>query len=191
MPTVPISPDPSAHNSTAGEQKRLPAHRFHVRLRSTLAKLADTPAPLQAEPDVEFLRCSRALSGFRNVYASGPGWVAKVKEGGRLYLVPGSRQPTPQQSAAFVVAYYRERFGEAWRKALANRKRAYWRIGHSERLRGWIVTVWVNGTARTIQERSGGKVMARPLVFTEREEAVAFVQRRMFASDDRPAWRAA
>ena len=191
MPTVPISPDPSAHNSTAGERNRLPAHRFHVRLRRKLADLAHTPAPLQASPDVEFLRCTRALSGFRNVYASGPGWVAKVKEGGRLYLVPGSRQPTPQQSAAFVVAYYRERYGEKWKSALANRKRAYWRIAHSERFAGWVVTVWVNGVARILQERAGGKVTARPLVFGDRAEAVAFVQRRMFAADARPAWRAA
>jgi len=133
---------------------------------------------------VDSLRSHTAASGFRNVYQAGSGWLAKVKEGGRLYTIPGSRQPTPQQAAAFVVAYYRNRYGRRWRWALAARKRVYWRVRRTEA--GWVVDVWVRGVRRTWAEVPRG---TKPLVHARRELAVRFAQRFMRSRWAEAVWR--
>lgn len=151
---------------------------FATRLRRQLAILAATPAPLRPVAEVDALRCAMSASGYRNVYASGPGWVAKVKEHGRLFLIPGSRQANPQQAAAFVVAYYQMRFGGSWRKALANRKRTSWRVG---RVRGgeWRLVVWIGGEKHRWEH-----------LFPTRAEAAQFVREHLGeASGCAPLWR--
>ena len=161
--------------------------RFRARLRAQLATLISTPAPLRSSTAVDALRCSRSASGFRNVYASGPGWIAKVKEHGRLFAIPGSRQPTPQQAASFVVAYYRMRFGEHWEDALAARKRTGWRVRYIERFNGWLLAVWVNGRKRRIKCRddAGGV----HLVFPSRVQAVEFARYWLAEHLKQPVWR--
>lgn len=140
----------------------------------------ETIPSLVPSSDVDVLRTTRTESGFLNVYASRHVWVAKVKEGGRLTAIPGSRQPTPQQSAAFVVAWYQARFGPAWRYALRNRKRPYWRVNYSAKYGGWILKVWANGLATEVREPSeSGRATDRPLSFALRSSAVLYAKREL------------
>jgi hypothetical protein len=119
---------------------------------------------------VDALRCITAASGFRNVYESGRFFVAKVKYGGRLRTLRGSRSLHAHQAAAHVVRWYKDNFGNRWRAALANRKRRYWRVSRSRKYGGWIVTVWGNGKAVTVD---GGR-LSRPAVFSAKVKAVDF-----------------
>lgn len=152
----------------------------------------ETVPALVPSDEIIALRTSRTESGFLNVYASRNVWVAKVKEGGRLTTIPGSRQPTPQQAAAYVVAWYKARFGDAWWVALTNRKRPYWKVEWWDKYGGYILTVWANGRAVTVREAGkNGRATDRPHVFPLRSVAVYYAktelpkQRRTWA-----AWRA-
>jgi hypothetical protein len=136
----------------------------------------ETAPALVPSEEIDILRTTRTESGFLNVYASRHVWVAKVKEGGRLQAIPGSRQPTPQQAAAFVVAWYQARFGEDWRYAIGCRKRNYWKVKYSPRFRGWTVTVWANGRAVLVADEQDRD---RPLLFRLRSEAVWYAKRRL------------
>lgn len=152
----------------------------------------ETEPALIPSGEIDALRTSRTESGFLNVYASRNVWVAKVKEGGRLTAIPGSRQPHPHQSAAFVVAWYKARFGAAWQLAIRNRKRPYWQVRYSERYGGWILRIWANGIATEVREAgANGRPTDRPQTWPLRCEAVWYAktmlprQRKTWA-----AWRA-
>lgn len=136
-----------------------------------------TPA-LVPSSDVDTLRTTRTESGFLNVYASRHVWIAKVKEGGRLMAIPHSRQATPQQSAAYVVAWYKSRFGESWRIAVANRKRPYWQVKRSEQYGGWYLRIWANGQATEVRAPgASGRATDRPYIFKLRSSAVLYAMR--------------
>lgn len=142
----------------------------------------------------ERLRCARSASGYRNVYESGRFYVAKVKENGRLVALKGSRSLHPHQAAAHVVAWYAARFGDGWPFALADRKRCYWRVRHSERWGGWVLTVWADGRAQVARHKDDrGRLTDRPMVFPTRAAAVTFAEedmrRRAELGCDFAAWR--
>lgn len=161
------------------EDKPPPDPPFRARLRAQLARLGKTNAPWRAADDTNELRCLRAVSGFRNVYQSGNEWIAKVKENGQLLLIPGSRQPSPQQSAAYVVAYYKARFGSHWREALSNRKRTAWRASYSKKFRGWVLAVWVDGVKQRFDHPA----------FPTRERANDWAQEWLTDLLVEPVWR--
>jgi hypothetical protein len=166
---------------------------FPQHLTSLLERVGRETIPgLVPSEEVNALRSVRPESGFAGVYASRHGWIAKVKEAGRLMAIPGSRQPTPHQAAAFVVAWYKARFGDSWKTARANRMRPYWRVKYSESYGGWLLTVWANGKAVTVRAATdSGRPTDRPHVFPRRSLAVYYAkhelpkQRRTWA-----AWRA-
>ena len=149
----------------------------------------ETIPALIPSDDLGALRTSRTVSGYLNVYASRHVWVAKVKEGGRLMAIPGSRQPMPHQAAAFVVAWYRARFGDSWKVALANRKRPYWQVKYSRRYGGWILRIWANGVA-TEARRAGadGRPTLQPHVFPLRSVAINYAKREL--PQQRRTWAA-
>jgi hypothetical protein len=163
-------------NRRAPPRRPIPPH-----IRVLLDQIGASTVPrLVPAADVDALRCHTAASGFRNVYLSRNGhFVAKVKEGGRLYTVPGSRHPTPQQSACYVVAWYKARFGARWREAARVRKRLPWRVWRAPG--GWTLSVWSDGRPALV----GGRVFAR------RKMAVEFARTLLARGLDRPAWRAA
>lgn len=134
-----------------------------------------------ASLDLDCLRTAQSASGFRNVYVAAKSeygsivYVAKVKLGGRLLAVPGSRHPQPHVCAGFVLDWYREKFGANWKAVLKGRKRNPYRTWHSEKWGGWCAAVWLWGERVEVRQlrrgdwrrlQQGGKaarrVLARP-----------------------------
>lgn len=157
-------------------------------LATLLQKVArETKPALVPEADVDALRSHATASGFRNVYAAGGNtYLAKVKEGGRLYAIPGSRQRTPHQSAAYVVTYYRLRYGERWKRALASRKRSYWQVDAAKG-GGWVVVVWIRGKRQVWLGARG----TDPFIFPKRKQAIGFARDYLRSLDARAVWRGA
>ena len=101
--------------------------------------------------DLQLLRLStRGETGFRNVYVCGKDsfgntrYHAKVKTGGTLRALPGSRSIHPTHSAMCVLAWYRAVYGDAWRDALCARKRIPWCVWR-EKSGYWHAAVWLWG----------------------------------------------
>jgi hypothetical protein len=101
--------------------------------------------------DISVLRC-RSESGYRNVYYARksrdglPVWVARVKRGGRLTSLPGSRSTDPRESARHVLRWYRQEFGEQWRRALVGRKRPAVLVRRHPDQRGrYYAVLWIEG----------------------------------------------
>ena len=71
-------------------------------------------------------------SGYRNVYWVAKNhdgadvWSARVKVGGTMRTVPGSRSTDPRRAAQKVAEWYAERFGADWGEVLRGRKRNPW-----------------------------------------------------------------
>ena len=144
---------------------------------------------------IELLRCHRAASGFRNVYRSGSGFVAKIREGGVLLTILGSQSGQAHQAARHVIEWYQTRFGEGWKVAIENRMRRYWRVRKSTRFGGWILTAWVDGVAACVRSRDArGRAQDTPLVFESRIRAVAYamfhLHRHHQSEPNWAAWRA-
>lgn len=103
-------------------------------------------------------------------------YVAKIKCGGVLRSLPGSRSALPEDSALHVLRWYLTTYGERWRDALAARKRKAWRVWHSARLGGWCARVWLYGEPCEVREcrRVRGRVRLGPrlAVFPSRQAAV-------------------
>ena len=134
-------------------------------------------ASILPESGIELLRCHRAASGYRSVYRSGAGFVAKVREGGVLLTILGSQSDSAHQAARHVIEWYRDRFGGRWKTAIGSRMRRYWRVRRSARFDGWILTVWVDGFAEIVRRRdSRGRVQDAPLVFESRVRAVTYAK---------------
>lgn len=99
---------------------------------------------------IDPLRC-RSESGFRNVYrakvnaAGVTVWVAKVKVGGVLKALPGSRHPQPHVCAGFVARWYADRYGPRWPDVLRARKVNPFLVRRSQRYGGFVAAVWVEG----------------------------------------------
>jgi hypothetical protein len=175
------SPLPSA---PANRRVAIPPH-----IRELLDRVGAMPEPTPEElRDVEALRChgsATAKSTYRNVYESRNGsFVAKVKEGGRLFTVPGSRKPQASRTAVSVLRWYRARFGANWRAAVASRKRLYWSVRRDAALGGWVLGVWADGAEVLV----GLGTAAR--VFPRRSSAVRFARKHVPHGLERPAWRA-
>jgi hypothetical protein len=70
-------------------------------------------------------------------------WVAKCKCRGRLRRI--GKSDTRLGAALVVVRWYESRYGPRWPEALREgfrERRAPWRITHSERWGGFVLTVW-------------------------------------------------
>jgi hypothetical protein len=142
-------------------------------------------ASIVPSAEVDALRTHTCASGFRNVYETRGGWVAKIKEGNRLVTIPGSRQPQAHQCAAYVVDWYKNRFGERWELALESRKRPYWRVKYSERYQGFYIEVFVRGSVTIIRQRG----RQRPLVFVTKPLANAYAKLALPKQCPHPRWR--
>ena len=120
-----------------------------VSLRAGFTKHFPRPAT-PSKSDLARLRASNE-SHYRNVYVAGKDslgrlrYVAKVKSGGKLRCLPGSRSTSPEESAAAVLRWYERTFGAAWAEALLARKRTPWRVWKNRRLGGWCARVWLWG----------------------------------------------
>jgi hypothetical protein len=134
------------------------------------------------------LRCRTAESGFRNVYrhridpAGNPVWVARVKLGGCLYNIPGSRSTQPHVTARFVARWYAETFGDNWRAVLATRKINPFQIRESKRFGGFIAAVWVIGNREEVVvmqrlKRNRWRPTEKIAVFETREDARRGIRR--------------
>ncbi|VTT99008.1 unnamed protein product [Gemmataceae bacterium] len=140
-------------------------------------------------PGVDHLRCWSSGTGYRNVYrhesnAGGVWYVAKVKYGGRLRVLAGSRSRSPRATAAAVVAWYRRRYGDRWPDALRWRKFNARKVWYSRKRGGFLAAVWLWGDRCEVRRLTrGGDVRpgAPPVVFQTRAEAVAAC--RAFAAD--------
>lgn len=109
-------------------------------------------------PDVAIFRCRSCASGYRNVYECSRAdgltkYVAKVKLGGRLRCLRGSRSYQPHVSALAVVRWYQDTFGDAWRDVAAQRKALAGlgsaggavRLWYSPARGAWLAAVWLDG----------------------------------------------
>jgi hypothetical protein len=99
------------------------------------------------------LRSRRCASGYRGVYrchhrdhlTGRHVWVARVKRGGTLRTLPGTRSTDPRQCAKAVAAWYAAEFGPDWPAALAARKVNPFSVRYSAKHRGHVAAVWVCG----------------------------------------------
>lgn len=83
--------------------------------------MAGSPTP-RYDPDLDVLRDPRAPDRYQCVYPTGRGrWRARVLK--RLNL---GTFPSAADAARAVLAFYRGRFGDAWRTAFRRRKANYW-----------------------------------------------------------------
>lgn len=144
---------------------------------------------LVPSPEVDCLRCHTAASGFRNVYVSGRYYVAKVKEGGVLRTIPGSRSAQAHQCALHVVAWYKARFGRGWEWAIRRRKAPYWNATYDPELNGFVLSCWLSGSETVVTGGDGN-----PRVFDSETLARAWLKWRLFGKGRRrsrvAAWRA-
>ena len=144
--------------------------------------------PRPATPSKSDLACLRASneSHYRNVYVAGKDslgrirYVAKVKAGGRLRCLPGSRSTLPEESALAVVRWYERTFGAGWREALLARKRKPWRVWRSRARGGWCAAVWLYGRRVEVRRLRGRR---RWHVRAEGPLAGRLVYRRFRESD--------
>lgn len=139
------------------------------------------PAPAcvaRPRTGIDLLRCP-SRTGFRNVYEhdvtpTGVWYVAKVKTGGKLRVLPGGRSRQPHVCAAAVVAWYEARYGPGWPAALKARKKAGWRVWRSASRGGYLACVWLWGKREEVRPVSKGGAVSRaaePVAFATRAEA--------------------
>lgn len=104
---------------------------------------------------VACLRSPRSASGYRNVYCVGTDenghavYKARVKRGGVLQHVEGSRSGLPHVSALYVARWYEERFGPRWQDVLRWRKRAPYDV-RRVKSGGYAVTAHVEGKPQPV-----------------------------------------
>jgi hypothetical protein len=113
---------------------------------------------LNAFDDTAPLRNDRSTSGYRNVYFARksdyghPVWVAKVKTGNTLRVLPGSRSPDARECARYVAAWYAEQFGPDWCRVLDRRKANTLSVRQSRRHGGrFVAAVWVMGQPEEVR----------------------------------------
>jgi hypothetical protein len=112
--------------------------------------------------------------------AHGVWYVAKVKAGGRLRVIPGARSRLPHACAAAVVAWYEQRFGPDWKRALRLRKHNPRRVWYSRSRGGYLAAVWLVGVREEVRPvtKSGAVPRdAEPYVFQSREAAARGCER--------------
>ena len=144
------------------------------------------PSVVLVTPDeINLLFSPRSESQFRNVYRCGqtrfgiPLWHAKIRTSRTLKQLPHSRSTNRRHAAACVIRWYKEWFGGDWQVELRGNKshpvraRA-WRVDHSKRHRGYLLSVWVNGNPEVCCEVRDGTPTDEPLVFASRKAAKAF-----------------
>lgn len=140
-----------------------------------LSKSEQSQSPLDPTP----LRVSshQCVSGYRGIYRHHRGgWHAKVKIGGRLRCVPGTRRPTARDAARALAAWYADRYGPRWAAVVAQRTRAPWHVWYSPRAGGWLVRVWEWGEpAEIVVLTRRGRLTRRLAVFPSERAAVAAV----------------
>lgn len=134
------------------------------------------------------LYTARSRSCYRNVYVSRRDeygnliYVGKVKSGGVLRVLPGSRSADPRECARKVLEWYRDHFGANWRGALACRKVNPYSVRRSPRWGGYVASVWVLGRREEVVElarlpRDRWRPTARLAVFASAAEARAGLRR--------------
>lgn len=111
---------------------------------------------------------ARNLSGYRSVYPHKWGYRAVIKwggdetNGGRLRHWPTVHMPS--QAAMMLAQWLRLRLGPRWAELVRTHKRNLWRkhapfrARYSDRLEGWILTVWVAGHAEEVGTETRHKV---------------------------------
>lgn len=133
------------------------------------------PSAIASREHLALLR-TRTPSGFRGVYYAAsdqygvPRYVAKVRCGGVLRCLPGSRSIDARVTATVLLAYYEKTFGPTWRDALQARKRRAWRVWHSPRRRGWLARLFLRGRPVEVTDPADPDSLA---VFPTRDAALA------------------
>jgi hypothetical protein len=117
-------------------------------------------------------------SGYRGIYRHHRGgWHGKVKLGGRLRCVPGTRRPTPRDAARALAAWYAARYGPAWPDVVRQRTKTPWHTWYSPRRGGWLLRVWEWGQPVEVVELTRrGRPTARVRVFPTGSAAVAYAR---------------
>lgn len=129
---------------------------------------------------IDPLRCRSSASGYRNVYFAKKDrngvaiYVARVKRGGALMTLRGSRSPQPHKCAEHVARWYEREFGPDWAEVLAARKLTPWALVAAGG--AWKACVWVEGAREwvTVTEkrpRNAWKVTGRVALFPTRAAA--------------------
>lgn len=138
---------------------------------------------------IDPLRCARSRSGYRNVYYVGRDldgrdvWKARVKRGGYLRDLPGSRSTSIAVPVEKVRQWYRETFGPNWMQALKVRKHNPHKVTWSEKYQAYRASVWVEGQREEVVRlrRKGRRwvLTDRLALFLTRDEARRGVRRYM------------
>ena len=118
------------------------------------------PAQPVSKADLSLFRTS-SETGFKSVYVATKDtlgrlrYIAKIKSGGKLRCLPGSRSYDPRETAGCVVRWYERTFGPGWREALLARKRTPWRLWFSRSRGGWCARAWLRGRPAEVLTADG------------------------------------